>query len=332
VTLDDIIFRLQQFGGASDYWRALTEHLSEIADLEVDHRAGHSWSRVLPVVTSSAVLHSSHFRVPARRSVGCVTTIHDLAFERGLVSGRAARLNLWERSNAVRKADAIICISDNTRREMLEVYDGQFRADVEIRVVHHGRTYPQPTGSPRPEWVPQHVPYVLHVGNRAGYKNFENGLRGFARSRLSHDGVELWCTGAPLSPDERRLVEQYRLGRSVRSLGTVATDDLGRLYEHAAALLYPSRYEGFGLPPLDAMALGCPVVAGNRTSVPEIVGDAGLLVDPDDVDGFAAALRRVVEPDQRERLVRAGLERATTFSWIENARQHAAVYRSLASR
>jgi glycosyltransferase involved in cell wall biosynthesis len=331
VLLDDIIFALQPFGGASDFWRQLSTALAERSDADVAHTRPRAWRRLLPVRTSRDVLHSSHFRVPLSRSTACVTTVHDLSYELGIVTGRSAPVNLWQRRQAVRRADQIICISENTKRDLLEFYRDDIGSDVPVRTIRHGRTYSGPSGASLPERWPRR-PFVLFVGNRRGYKNFDNGLRGVAGAGAALDGVELWCTGSPFDEVEVALIRELGLESRVRSVGVVSTDELGALYEHATALLYPSSYEGFGLPPLDAMSLGCPVVAANRSSVPEVVGEAGLLVDPTSAEEIAAGLTVVMEPDRRSELVARGFERAREFSWSLAAAEHVEVYEDAARR
>jgi glycosyltransferase involved in cell wall biosynthesis len=113
----------------------------------------------------------------------------------------------------------------------------------------------------------------------------------------------------------------------VRVAGLVSAGDLVSLYRRAACLVFPSLYEGFGQPPLEAMACGCPVAASNAAAIPEAVGEAAALFDPNDAEDIAAVVSAVLESP--ERLVAAGLERARGFTWAETARRHEAVYRSI---
>lgn len=331
VLLDDIIFELQRFGGASDFWRHLSVELQHHHDLTLEHRAGRSWQRFLPVATRRDVLHSSHFRVPLRRSTACVTTIYDLTYERGMIAGRSAAPNIWQRRRAVIRAQAIVTISESTRADLLNFYGDDLPSSVQVHTVPLGCTYSGPSGGLLPARLSTSQPYVLHVGNRAGYKNFERGARGFAQSELARNGAALWCTGADFDASEHRLLSSLGIAEQVRPLGVVSTDELGLLYEHAVALLYPSTYEGFGLPPLDAMSLGCPVVAANASSVPEVVGDAGVLVYPSSAEEFAAGLDFVTQEAERSELVSRGLERAQLFSWKRAAADYADVYRRVSA-
>jgi alpha-1,3-rhamnosyl/mannosyltransferase len=172
--------------------------------------------------------------------------------------------------------------------------------------------------------------YVLTVGTIEPRKNHVALFRAYAalKARGKVNGVPLVVVGGRGWGWEPILAEVDRLGLScgVRLLGFA--DGLPELYNGAAVTAYPSRAEGFGLPPLEAMACGCPVVASDATSLPEVVGDAGLLVPPDDVDALAEAIGRVLaEPELRSRLAVAGRERAKGFSWRGHAEGVFAAYR-----
>ncbi|MHA1568885.1 MAG: glycosyltransferase family 4 protein [Alphaproteobacteria bacterium] len=166
-------------------------------------------------------------------------------------------------------------------------------------------------------------------------KNLRTLISAFARMTRARDlphelvlaGGHGWLTG-----DLTAYAGSKRVADRLRYLGSVPQDDLPALYSSATALVYPSWYEGFGLPPLEAMACGLPVVASTAASIREVVGDAGLLVDPNDIEGLARAMARVIdEPRLRDELARSGRERAQQFSWEECARATYAVYQRVYS-
>jgi glycosyltransferase involved in cell wall biosynthesis len=160
-------------------------------------------------------------------------------------------------------------------------------------------------------------PFVLCVGNRKPHKNLPAAVRALAKLRT--DGfpiLRLVIAGAGPSHEFRQAAADESVVEAVVDVGAVSDDLLHALYGAAEALFFPSLFEGFGLPVLEAMAAGTPVVASNRASVPEVVGSAGEVADPDDVDAFAAAARRVIgDPAHRAELVRRGRERAAELSW-----------------
>ena len=161
-------------------------------------------------------------------------------------------------------------------------------------------------------------PYLLHIGNHKSHKNVGRLLEAFRYSNLSDD-LKLILSGNP-DPHLVSLCRQWDLGRSVVFAGLIPDADLPTLYRGARALVFPSLYEGFGLPPLEAMACGTPVITSNTTSLPEVVGDAGLLVNPMDVEEIAHAIQSLAQNNVlREQLREKGLQRAKLFSWEKTA-------------
>jgi glycosyltransferase involved in cell wall biosynthesis len=162
-------------------------------------------------------------------------------------------------------------------------------------------------------------PMLLYPARPWPHKNHQRLFEAFARLRETRPQLRLVLTGGGLERLEP-------LPEGIESLGSVTSEHLASLYRRAACLVYPSLYEGFGLPVLEAMACGCPVAATNAGAVPEIAGDAAVLFDPTDVDAMAAA---IVETDsRRDELRELGLARAATFTWDETARRHEDVYRA----
>jgi glycosyltransferase involved in cell wall biosynthesis len=169
-------------------------------------------------------------------------------------------------------------------------------------------------------------PYLLYVGSRRHNKNLPRLLSAFAMSGLSQE-VRLLLTG---HPDDQicRLIASLSLSADVKFAGSCTDAGLSELYRGALGLLYPSLYEGFGLPPLEAMACGAPVLVSNVCSIPEVVGDAAIQVNPLDVEEMTAAMRRLVrDSDLRRQLQAKGLRRARHFSWSETARKTSEVIR-----
>lgn len=330
--LDGIIFALQGFGGITQYWREISARMEARDDFLVSRCTAPAWLRLVKVASRARVFHSSYYRVARGPRVRNVVTVHDFAFERGLVgTGWRRTLASRERRHAYLSADAMVCGSESARRDLLHHYP-QFEGRIPITVIHHGptleATHPEAPASALP--VDLTRPYVLFVGGRQHYKNFDGALAGFAESGLPGDGVQMVCTGARFSADETAAIARQGLTGAIVCTGPVDRASLVTLYRRAHCLLYPSRFEGFGMPVLEAMTLGCPVVASACTSIPEIAGDAALLVEDGHAAGLATAMRSLQDPALRGRLIQAGHRRAGDFSWDRSAEAHAQVYASLA--
>jgi len=172
---------------------------------------------------------------------------------------------------------------------------------------------------------------VLQVATKGRYKNTPVLLQAFAQLRARVPDVTLVRIGTPFYPDEAALAERLGIGASIRHLGTIGDDQtLAEWYNAADVLVFPSIWEGFGWPPLESMACGTPVVASNIPAIGEVVGDAGILVSPDDPSAVAVAAERVLtDTALRVSLRTTGLERAARFTWLNAATRTLAVYDSL---
>ena len=331
VEFDDIVYKLQRFGGISEYWDQVTKRVASMDGIATLRRAGHRWQRMHAVASRAQVFHSSYFRFARTGGVQNVTTVHDMAYELGHAGhGLKAKLHCFERRRAYFASDALICISHSTRTDLLQVYPALERR-CPISVVPHGVSLgPDDALAARPGWAQQQAPFVLFVGGRSSYKNFERALEGFAHSGLAKQGMRLLCTGQSLSEYELELSRRLAVENAVVSVGNVSRADLASLYACAHCLLYPSLFEGFGLPLLEAMRLGCPVVASSDSCIPEVAGDAALLVDARDPQAISEALLNMANTAIRADLIVRGHRRVEHFSWELSARQHAAVYLGLA--
>jgi glycosyltransferase involved in cell wall biosynthesis len=275
------------------------------------------------------VVHETYFaRLPvAPRRAACVVTVFDMIHERFPEYFSPNDSTAARKAAVVRRADRVICISESTRRDLLE----RVSVDPEVVSVVHLAGAPVPAARPTRPVVDG--PYVLYLGARRGYKNFEGLLRAIAGSPVLRAGLRVVAFGGgPLGASERTLVRELGLdeGAVVQLSGDDATLDAA--YTFAAAFVYPSRYEGFGIPPLEAMARGCPVVCAANSSLPEVVGDAAELCDADDPESIAAAIERVVaSPAHADELRARGRVRSAQFTWDRCARASYEVYRAAAA-
>lgn len=276
------------------------------------------------------IVHETYYsrKSCAPRNTCKVLTVYDMIHERYPQWG-----SRWDQSAilkrvAVDRADHVICISKSTRNDLLEMYDVDPK---KVSVVYLGAELP--TGRAVKDVTPGGGarPYLLYVGARPGHKNFLGFLQGFASSRrLRSDFDVIAFGGGGLTPVE--LQELARLGLDSSQVRQVSGGDdlLSQLYLSASAFIYPSLYEGFGLPPLEAMAHRCPVVSSNTSSMPEVIGDAGEYFDPASGPDMAEAIERIVySPSRVNELVSKGLERQAKFTWERCAGQTLDIYHQL---
>jgi glycosyltransferase involved in cell wall biosynthesis len=265
----------------------------------------------------------AHFNyvVPPLYGGPAVVTVHDLSFESepALMGPRDRFMFRTFVPRSVRRSDRVLVVSERTKRDLVERYGV---SEQKIVVTPNGvDPIFRPNGS-----APDAPPYALFVG---GIQPRKDPLTAIEALALVDGDLQLVLVGAEKrgGQDLREALRRLRLEKRVELTGHVEPEQLAGLYRGAACLVFPSRYEGFGLPVLEAMASGTPVVAAAAGAVPEVAGDAAILVEPGDPAALAAGIERALA--ERERWVAAGLERAALFSWTETARRTLAVYREL---
>lgn len=275
------------------------------------------------------ILHETYFssvRVAPKKSK-VVLTVYDMIHERFPESYSKLDTTSKEKASAVARADHVICISEQTKQDLIEILSVDAS---KISVVHLGFTLTSKDESAAIK-VDAGRPFLLYVGSRGGYKNFEGLLKAYAASPKLKNIFDLICFGGgDLTNKERGLMQQ--LGISIDHVSHVSGNDalLAGYYKSASAFVYPSLYEGFGIPPLEAMSFDCPVVCSNVSSIPEVVGNAAEMFDPENPDSISAAIERIISNAQlRENLIKLGRERIKLFSWERCAQQTLDVYRKV---
>lgn len=252
-----------------------------------------------------------------------IFTVHDLIHERYGEHYPANDRQRSLRKKALLEADAIICVSDNTRRDLEEFYSV---GDIPVIVAHNGNSLagisPQPIHRDRPFW--------LYVGTRgAWHKNVDVLWQALAQASAIGDHELIHFGGGPLTPSEIRRIHELGLTSRVHQVNGSDTLLVGH-YAAAQGLIYPSRYEGFGMPLVEAMSQGCPVITSTAPPMPEIVADAGLFFDPESPEALSKIMVQLHSDNALCRsLVERGYKRAQHFSWDKSCEQVLNLYRQM---
>jgi glycosyltransferase involved in cell wall biosynthesis len=300
------------------------------------------WIPLSLVRERAHLLHEPHYVLPAATRCHSVVTIHDcihLMFPQYLPGKLAhvyARGVMW---SAVHKADRILTVSEASKRDILRFFGVD---EQKIAVIYNAidERFLAPPDEERMDSVRQRYqldhPFLLYVGNIKPHKNLERLIDAFGRVRATGiDDLRLVIIGDEISkyPALRQAVHRHRLDKYVRFLGFQPYDTLAAFYRLARAFVFPSLYEGFGLPPLEAMACGTPVVTSNVSSLPEVAGGAAVLVDPYDAQSIADGITRAVTDDVlRAHLIERGAARARDFSWSQSVAAIHGIYMDVLER
>jgi glycosyltransferase involved in cell wall biosynthesis len=289
------------------------------------------------------LLHVPHlFKTPRLAPCPYVVTVHDVLdfiYLRSRQTERQSRTRLQLAKYTLRQAKSIVAVSNSTRDDIMRIFgiDDAGRIAVAYNAVDPKLLLPVTDVERRSvlERYQIHYPFLLYAGSAKPHKNVTRLIEAFSalRGELARDGqfpdLKLIVIGDDISenPELRRTVLRSRVEKEVRFLGFVPIDALRVFYASAEVFVFPSLYEGFGLPPLEAMAQGAPVVCANNSALPEVVGDAAVLVNPENSFEIMHAVKRVLlDPELRKTLCDRGRTRVTEFSWRRSAEQLLAIY------
>lgn len=367
ITFDYQIFCRQRFGGISRYIIELTKALATMPGFsprifaplhlnhylkddpatrtglffDVDRKVGRAMRPFDDFLLKSSnllrpadIIHQTYYCefTPPKKS-RIVVTVHDMTHELFPEKwSRYDRTPVYKKA-AAERADHVICVSQSTKRDLMRIC-GVPEEKISVIYIGFARlpSKQDPAIAATPSLGQSQGPYILYVGNRGGYKNFDGFVRAFGASSFLRENFRLVAFGGGrFTADEHSLMEEYKIRYDHVGSGSTDNDDtLAEAYRNAAMLIYPSLYEGFGLPPLEAMSLGCPVVASNAGPIPEVSGDAADLFDPHDIEAIRHAMERVATDSAvRNSLIAKGYRRAELFSWERCAEQTAQVYRNI---
>ncbi|KFZ44015.1 hypothetical protein DS62_10515 [Smithella sp. SC_K08D17] len=342
IYLDNIVFNLQEAGGISVYWAELIKRLlkdnksvqfiesstgSNIfrqaldikrEDILIESPLPIKVLRYLPLqksITEFSIFHSSYYRICNQANVFNITTVHDFTYE-FYRKGLPKYVHTNQKKQATKKANGIICVSENTKKDLLTFHP--CLDDSKITVIYNGvsndfypinKAHTDNTGEDIKVVLDKR--YILYIGSRDHYKKFDITINVVSELK---DYCLVIVGGKDFTKVEMADLEKKLSGRHYHFKG-LGNKDLNILYNHAFCLLYPSLYEGFGIPILEAMKAGCPVVATNVSSIPDVCGDAGLMVGKADVKNIIYEIKKLESENFKDHIVQLGFKQAGKFSW-----------------
>ncbi len=251
-----------------------------------------------------------------------IITVHDLIEFKFKGQFRDNSL-MPQMEEIIKKANRIISISENTKADLINTFK---ICPEKIDVIYHGFNKPQHNEETNP-----YGRYILFVGKRNGYKNFTTFARALSILLQKESGLKLICVGLPFTKEETDELRNLKILEKTIALG-VNENTLNNLYFHALVFVYPTLYEGFGMPILEAFANNCPVCLSHTSSLPEVAGEAGVYFDPHDQDSILQAIKKVIyDDDFTKKIIAAGSNRLKKFSWKYCGEQTLNAYRKTLS-
>jgi len=339
ICYDNTIFNLQRYGGVSRYFSEIIKRIAKYKDTSVDIFKGLSilqrrFSKFNNVLLDHKLLrhkydiyHPTYYSalVKKRKGIKAIVTVYDMIHE--LYSSKFKILDngIDIKKKCILNADHIICISMTTKRDLMRIYNIK---DERISVTYLGVSLNNHEIASLIPFARNDMkkPYLLYVGRRPDYKNFSILLNVFKMLNLKND-FDLVCFGGNMfSHDELSEFRKLQLENSIKYIEG-PDEILSSYYKNAHIFIYPSIYEGFGFPVLEAMSNDCMVIASSGGSIPEIAGGAAILFSPDNADELGFSIKQAINDSRlREEYIKKGRERARLFSWDKTARETYNVY------
>ena len=347
---DNIIFSLQKAGGISVVWQNLLSEMQkkgiDFFVLEYGRAINNIFRQQLKLPAEKIVqrnftlsknieqllnvqiektkvpfiFHSSYYRLCSNSKSINVTTVHDFIYEKGVIKlGLPERIRVWQNHRAIYGSEKIVCISENTRKDLLTYLPNI--DENKVIVIYNGVSEDYRMVSQKQS---KYQDYILFVGGREGYKNFDFVVKSLAKSKYN-----LLICGNELLTREKTLLDECLGLRRYHFILRPSNKELNLIYNSVYCLIYPSSYEGFGIPILEAQRAGCPVIALNSSSIPEVVGDGGLLLQKLDSKELLSTIADINSGRNRVLLIEKGLKNSLRFSWEKMASEYISLYKSL---
>ena len=354
IILDNIIFQLQTSGGISNYWYQLLTRLPSVKDAELNFFddiskttnifrkelnldgyktlgkspgiVGRYTNPKFAHIKEKTIFHSSYYRFSRNPAHINITTVHDFTYEY-FTSGIKLYAHTNQKRKALAQSEGIICVSENTKKDMLHFFP-ELQSKT-VKVIPHGVgdsfKPSKPSDALRKKYF-KGQPFLLYVGDRrAEYKNFELAVKASAKSSYPLAIIG----GSPLSEKEIFFINSQISTENYIHYHGVSNKKLNEFYNLAHCLVYPSSYEGFGLPLLEAQKAGCPIIAANTSSIPEVVQQSGILLDDISVDAIVKGILTLADEEFRKEKIEQGLLNVHRFTWENTFNETIAFYKEL---
>lgn len=352
--LDNIIYSIQKIGGISIYWYELTNRFNtKIEGIKyITQSNGNknlffnkvtynnsikesNWGvkivlRFLPLLIKLpplSIFHSSYHRISLQKNVINILTIHDCAYERNIAQTGFSRLiHLLHKKFVIKRADGIICVSEHTKKDLLTYYP--FIKESNVKVIYNGASHQfnnKIENFDTKDLLNLPSKYILFVGDRKPYKNFNFVVN--VVKELSE--LNLVVAGGKGVKKEEKLFLEENIPNRYKFIENLSTENLNYIYKNAYCLVYPSLYEGFGIPPLEAMKSGCPVIVSHISSLPEVVGNAGIFLYRMTIEECIEKIVSLENSDFRNMMISRGLIQSQNFSWDECAEETLKFYKKI---
>jgi glycosyltransferase involved in cell wall biosynthesis len=363
ILYDDEIFFRQRFGGVSRIFSELIKYIETTTTHRLHFHSGYSENEYLLGIRNNTPSFLRHYNFPLKGKLirgvygnyshsrinrilksnsmdvfhptfysdyylnslkqsgtRLVFTVHDLIHEQTVDNTHYANIAKAKARN-LKVADQVITVSENTKRDLLRIYP--FLDEKKINVIHLAQSLPE--HGVRPKNFPER--YILFTGERGGYKNFDTLLQSFVSIQKKYPDLTLFCAGSSsFNLSEQQQINSLGLSEHVVQ-HRLTDEELSYAYQHAEVFVFPSLYEGFGIPVLEAFYAGTPAVISNKASLPEVGGDAALYMDASShVSMTDAILLTLEDASLRKQLVNKGKARITQFSWEQHAKKTLEVY------
>lgn len=345
--LDNIIFDIQNRGGVTNVWKSILfaikksnldfkiiksnnkyqyEILSDKNTYVDDINLPLFFRRYFHITSKNiSIFHSSYFRVHSSRNVKNIVTVHDFTYEK-YDKGLRKFIHLLQKKRALKRASAVICVSHNTKKDLFE-YHPWINKNI-VHVIYNGVDHK--VFYPIKNKALSKDKFFLTVGGRNIHKNFLFTLNLMNSPEIKNSSVKLKVIGGgAFNSTEKEFIESNNLSDKIIHYSNINDNELNKFYNNAIALIYPSFYEGFGIPPLEALSAGCPVISSKSSSIPEVLGNSGLYINPYDYRSALKHIKLLEDSNYRKRLINLGYKQASKFSWEKTGEQTLSLYNKL---